>query len=157
MSTPSAAAPRAGSGAGGLRAQLGPLEASVSETLARLDREQVRTRIQRGDYTVWKPAPTEIADRLGWLTIADRMGAALPDIRNVVDGVRADGYTDAYAYAHSYANADTYTDGNSHSYGDRHSNSDADADRNVHAERLYDYHHHRHHRAWHHRYWQPLR
>lgn len=79
----------------GVRADLGAYSGSVTDSLARLDRETVVARIARGDYTVWKPEPTEISNRLGWLTIADRMTAALPVINDLVTGVRADGYTDA--------------------------------------------------------------
>jgi transaldolase / glucose-6-phosphate isomerase len=74
---------------------LGALGTTADAALARAGREQVVARIDRGDYTVWKPDPTEISNRLGWLTIAERMAAAEPQIRDVVDGVRADGYTDA--------------------------------------------------------------
>jgi len=78
-----------------MRADLGRFAAAVTETAGRLEREQVLARIARGDYTLWKPQPTEITDRLGWLTIADRMRAELPAIQRLVDDVRAAGYTDA--------------------------------------------------------------
>jgi glucose-6-phosphate isomerase len=78
-----------------VHADMGEYSAAVTEALARLDREKVVGRIARGDYTLWKPQPTEITNRLGWLTIADRMTAALPAINDMVNGVRADGYTDA--------------------------------------------------------------
>ena len=59
-------------------------------------RESRRPRRHRGDYTLWKPQPTEITNRLGWLTIADRMTArSFPRSTDVVNAVRADGYTDA--------------------------------------------------------------
>jgi transaldolase / glucose-6-phosphate isomerase len=74
---------------------LGAYVGPVRETLDRLDSEKVVARIARGDYTLWKPQPTEISNRLGWLTIADRMTAALPEITDLVNSVRADGYTDA--------------------------------------------------------------
>jgi transaldolase/glucose-6-phosphate isomerase len=78
-----------------VRTDLGAYTASVRDTLARLDSEKVVARITRGDYTLWKPQPTEITNRLGWLDIADRMTAALPEITDLVNSVRADGYTDA--------------------------------------------------------------
>ena len=79
----------------GMREALGGLAPVVDATVARAGREHVVDRISRGDYTLWKPEPTEITNRLGWLTVADRMATAEPQIRDVVDGVRADGYTDA--------------------------------------------------------------
>ena len=78
-----------------VHSDLGAYAGSVRETLDRLDSEKVADRVVRGDYTLWKPQPTEITNRLGWLTIADRMTAALPEITDVVNAVRADGYTDA--------------------------------------------------------------
>jgi transaldolase / glucose-6-phosphate isomerase len=78
-----------------VHADVGEYAGAVTEALARLDREKVVDRIGRGDYTLWKPEPTEITNRLGWLTIADRMSAELPAINDLVTGVRADGYTDA--------------------------------------------------------------
>jgi glucose-6-phosphate isomerase len=52
---------------------IGSYEAEVQATLARLGDADVIGRIWRKDYTVWKPEPTEITNRLGWLTIADSM------------------------------------------------------------------------------------
>src|SRR5580693_6142306 len=78
-----------------LTAELGSYADAVNKTLDRARQEHVLERVVRGDYTLWKPQPNEITNRLGWLTIADRMTAALPEITDVVNGVRADGYTDA--------------------------------------------------------------
>jgi transaldolase / glucose-6-phosphate isomerase len=81
-----------------LSAELGSYTDAVSKTLARAHAEQILARINRGDYTVWKPQPTEITNRLGWLTIADRMREEIPAIRKVVDAVRKDGYTHALLF-----------------------------------------------------------
>src|SRR5205807_1104066 len=49
-----------------------------------------------GDATLWGPPGTpEVANRLGWLTIAQRMLDELLEIERVADGVRQDGITDA--------------------------------------------------------------
>jgi glucose-6-phosphate isomerase len=45
----------------------------VTERLQQLDRDRIVERIWRRDHTVWKDDPTEIADRLGWLTVSDLM------------------------------------------------------------------------------------
>jgi len=74
---------------------LGTAAPAVDATAKRADREGVLDRMRRGDFTLWKPQPTEITNRLGWLTIADRMGDALPDIHRVVGEVRGAGYTQA--------------------------------------------------------------
>jgi glucose-6-phosphate isomerase len=75
------------------KAELGELAGAVQATADRLEQEQIMARVRRGDYTVWKPQPTEISNRLGWLTIAERMRSALPEIQRVVAGVQRDGYT----------------------------------------------------------------
>jgi transaldolase / glucose-6-phosphate isomerase len=50
------------------------LQAAVAEQLARTSEEDVAGRIAREDATLWGPAGTpEVANRLGWLTIAERM------------------------------------------------------------------------------------
>jgi glucose-6-phosphate isomerase len=50
------------------------LQAAVAEQLARAIEEDVAGRIAREDATIWGPSGTpEIANRLGWLTIAQRM------------------------------------------------------------------------------------
>ncbi|MCL2670165.1 MAG: hypothetical protein FWE89_05720, partial [Syntrophaceae bacterium] len=49
-------------------------------------------RIREKDHTLWKPEPTEIADRLGWLTSPWTMAGRLAEIEAVVNGVRDDGY-----------------------------------------------------------------
>jgi glucose-6-phosphate isomerase len=52
---------------------IGGYEAEVQVTLARLGNADVTGRIWRKDHTVWRPKPTEITNRLGWLTIAGSM------------------------------------------------------------------------------------
>jgi glucose-6-phosphate isomerase len=54
------------------------LQAAVADKLARASEEDVADRIAREDATLWgatgsPPSPPEIANRLGWLTIAKRM------------------------------------------------------------------------------------
>jgi transaldolase / glucose-6-phosphate isomerase len=50
------------------------LKAAVAEQLTRASEEDLAGRIAREDATLWGPAGTpEIANRLGWLTIAERM------------------------------------------------------------------------------------
>jgi glucose-6-phosphate isomerase len=75
------------------KTDLGELAGAVQATTERLQREKIVSRIAQGDYTVWKPQPTEISNRLGWLTIAEHMRAALPEIQQVVAGIKRDGYT----------------------------------------------------------------
>jgi glucose-6-phosphate isomerase len=54
------------------------LQAAVADKLTRVKDEDVTGRIGREDATLWGPSGTpEIANRLGWLTIAERMLADL--------------------------------------------------------------------------------
>ena len=71
------------------------LERPVAERLRRAAEEDVVRRIWRKDGTLWAPPGTpELEDRLGWLTIADKLLEDLPSIREFVRGVRDDGITD---------------------------------------------------------------
>jgi len=45
----------------------------VEATLVDLGQRDLVARMWRKDYTVWKPDPGEISNRLGWLTITDLM------------------------------------------------------------------------------------
>ncbi|HWZ58180.1 MAG TPA: hypothetical protein VNW46_04315 [Gemmatimonadaceae bacterium] len=78
-----------------LKSELGTLGPAVESTLARMARERVVDRIWEGDYTLWKPQPTEITNRLGWLTVAERMRPQLGEITALADAVRKEGYTHA--------------------------------------------------------------
>jgi len=50
------------------------LQTAVAEQLARASEEDVAGRIAREDAALWGPSGTpELANRLGWLTIAQRM------------------------------------------------------------------------------------
>jgi transaldolase/glucose-6-phosphate isomerase len=71
------------------------LEQPVAERLRRAASDDVVRRIWRKDGTLWAPPGTpELEDRLGWLTIADKLLEDLPAIRESVGGARADGMTD---------------------------------------------------------------
>jgi transaldolase / glucose-6-phosphate isomerase len=71
-------------------------EQPVAERVRKARAEDVERRIWRKDGTLWAPAGTpEVEDRLGWLTIADKLLEELPAIQDFVNQVRADGFTDA--------------------------------------------------------------
>ena len=69
--------------------------AQVQQAAERLAAERVYERILARDHTVWRPDPTEIANRLGWLDSPHVMRDAIDPIRQFIDAVRADGYTHA--------------------------------------------------------------
>ena len=64
----------------------------VEDALAGLRSGDVVGRIWRRDHTVWKPDPTEIVDRLGWLTVTDLMCEQAPALRAFASEVRDEGY-----------------------------------------------------------------
>ncbi|MBI4267806.1 MAG: glucose-6-phosphate isomerase [Chloroflexi bacterium] len=70
----------------------GTYQTQVEKVLADLERRKVAERIWQKDYTVWKPDPTEIIDRLGWLTCIDPMRKQVPDLTAFSDEVRSDGF-----------------------------------------------------------------
>jgi glucose-6-phosphate isomerase len=72
------------------------LRAPVAAKLSLALESRVRERMRAADPTLWgAPGTPEVANRLGWLTIAERMLAELDAIRAFVAEVAADGYADA--------------------------------------------------------------
>jgi len=76
-------------------ASLGQIQEKVDTALTRMEEHKLIQRIWEGDHTVWKPDPTEIANRLGWLRFDETMLKAVGQIKSLVDGVRNEGYTHA--------------------------------------------------------------
>src|SRR4051812_11837730 len=71
------------------------LEQPVAERLRRAREEDVVRRLWRRDGTLWAPPGTpEVEDRLGWLTIAEKMLEELPDIKAFAAELREEGLTD---------------------------------------------------------------
>ena len=65
----------------------------VQAALEEIRRRDVPGRMWRGDHTVWKPDPTEISNRLGWLTVAGQMGEQAAPLEEFASEVRTSGYT----------------------------------------------------------------
>jgi glucose-6-phosphate isomerase len=71
------------------------LRAAIADKLALAGEARVAQRLHEGDATLWGPAGApEIANRLGWLTIAERMLEQVDDLNAFADQVRADGLRD---------------------------------------------------------------
>ena len=64
----------------------------VEASLADLQQRDMMGRIWRRDHTVWNPEPTEITDRLGWLTVIDVMCEQVPALEAFAAAVRDDGF-----------------------------------------------------------------
>ncbi|MBX6342329.1 MAG: transaldolase, partial [Thermomicrobiaceae bacterium] len=71
---------------------LGPFESSVGETVGRLAGERFAERLWRRDPTLWSSDPSvqaKIADRLGWLDVAERMLGEIDALARLAEDVRA--------------------------------------------------------------------
>ena len=66
--------------------------ADVETTLANLGGDDVMGRLWRKDHTVWKPDPTEITNRLGWLTITNLMREQVPALESFAQEVVDTGF-----------------------------------------------------------------
>jgi transaldolase/glucose-6-phosphate isomerase len=72
------------------------LEGPIAQRAKLAESEDVARRIWAKDESLWGgPGVPEIADRLGWLTVSGELLEQLGDLREFVDGVKADGFTDA--------------------------------------------------------------
>ena len=71
---------------------LGAYTADIDAALAGLARQDVVGRIWRGDHTVWSEDPSEITDRLGWLTSADNMRDEIGSLTQFATDVKTEGY-----------------------------------------------------------------
>jgi len=71
-----------------MNAGIGTYLADVETSLADLSQRNVIRRIWQKDHTVWKPEPSEITNRLGWLTITDLMCEQVPALESFAQDVR---------------------------------------------------------------------
>lgn len=78
-----------------LRAHLGPYEQRINDALAKARETGVMLRLRARDYTLWKPEPKDIANRLGWLDFAEEMECPLGKMRGFAEFLRRAGYTQA--------------------------------------------------------------
>jgi transaldolase/glucose-6-phosphate isomerase len=71
------------------------LRPGVEQKVALAGHEQVARRLREADATLWGPAGTpEVANRLGWLTIAERMLQTVDELELFAEQVSHEGYTD---------------------------------------------------------------
>jgi glucose-6-phosphate isomerase len=68
---------------------------AVARKLQAAHDARVRERVEAADATLWAPQGTpEVANRLGWLTIAQRMLEEAPQLRSWADEIQAEGCSD---------------------------------------------------------------
>ena len=75
-------------------AALGDGQPAVNAAIADLTERDALRRVWELDHTLWKPDPTELADRLGWLTLSTDMRAHADDLQAFADEVRDMGIRD---------------------------------------------------------------
>jgi transaldolase/glucose-6-phosphate isomerase len=73
---------------------LGPLTKPAEERLSQMAEADVPRRIWAKDHTLWKPDPTKISNRLGWLTVPEQMTDCGDELVDFAGQVAADGFTD---------------------------------------------------------------
>lgn len=76
-------------------ADYGNEEPTIEKALQNLCRQKIVCRIWSHDYTVWKPKPTEITNRMGWLHIMDTMAEKVDRMVSIKNRVIAEGYSHA--------------------------------------------------------------
>ena len=57
-----------------------------------LVRENIVNRIWNKDFTIWKPDPAEISNRLGWLDTPDEMLTKVQEINSFVEDIKQSGF-----------------------------------------------------------------
>jgi transaldolase / glucose-6-phosphate isomerase len=75
-----------------LRIQL-PAFSPAEEALEEMQAQRILPRIWEHDYTVWKPSPDEISNRLGWLDIAERLRDEVDALQTFANDLIQEGYT----------------------------------------------------------------
>jgi glucose-6-phosphate isomerase len=78
-----------------IAAELGMHQRAVNAALDEMAAANIVARIWQHDHTIWKPDPTEITNRLGWLRVAGSLKQDLPRIHALAAEVRSEGFTHA--------------------------------------------------------------
>jgi glucose-6-phosphate isomerase len=76
--------------------ELASFTGAVEKRLRSIEKKQINKRIWEKDVTLWKKDAKSkelISDSLGWLDIIPKMTAAIPQILQFVQNIRADGFT----------------------------------------------------------------
>jgi len=71
-----------------------PFQTLVAPTLQQLANDRIVDRLWAKDHTVWKPDPTEITNRLGWLTVHEQMKQQRDQLHACVAAAKDMGTTD---------------------------------------------------------------
>ena len=72
--------------------RLGPYENMIDNALKKIESNQTMDRIWKRDFTVWKPQPKDIKNRLGWLNAPEKMLDKLEEMEVLAEDLRSEGY-----------------------------------------------------------------
>ncbi len=75
--------------------ELGTYQSAVDQAIAKAQQAQIPARIWMLDYTVWKPQPNEITNRLGWLHSPSEVLVDIKRLQATADKAYAAGYRQA--------------------------------------------------------------
>ena len=76
-----------------IKTHFGDYQTSIKTAYKDLADNEIISRIWEHDHTVWKPEPTEITNRLGWLDIADRLQSKVGRMMALKDQLVREDYT----------------------------------------------------------------
>ena len=71
---------------------IGTSISDIEAALVGLDRDDIVGRMWHKDHTVWRTEPAEIANRLGWLSVADLMSEQVPALQSFALEVKDAGF-----------------------------------------------------------------
>jgi len=71
---------------------LGDYLSDVEAAIADFEQHELVKRIWRKDHNVWKPDPTEITNRLGWLAVTDFMREQVAALEGFAQEIRSAGF-----------------------------------------------------------------
>jgi glucose-6-phosphate isomerase len=71
---------------------IGKYQTQVNASLTNISDTAIVSRIWKRDYTVWKPEPNEITNRLGWLDIMDTMSGNISMLKFFASDIRNAGF-----------------------------------------------------------------
>ena len=77
-----------------MHVNLGALHGTVEAALHEMALTRLVARLWSKDHTLWKPEPTEIANRLGWLTVAEQLREKVGSLQAFAQAVRSTGVRD---------------------------------------------------------------
>ncbi len=74
---------------------MGDYREKIEKAMWDLEDNKIMTRIWDHDHTVWKPEPTEISNRLGWLHSPHAMLEEVARLEDLASNLRTEGFTQA--------------------------------------------------------------